>query len=379
MKTKANRLRVYRFEILGSHPYLNDIDQNARDLDHFLMSEVHEINGSHNKCSLAILPWTLSGSNSQGPTTSPEKKLDLTVVYDNLVNDWLTNLSPNIPGHTRVWKENAVRELAAELVLARIRLTPELDPNLSPEHDDVEDQPDHGGNDVVGGISSSRRTMDHDVDDESPSSSLPQSNNNNNRLLRRSSHVSRTASSPISTTSEIPSSTQGIIGTDYSTLRSLTTVTRHKPLSGVASSIISTWQPGSDPETSYNWQSVLSQTRISTTTPTPPSSSTMSRRGSRSRSKTSGRLSLSRDSSRPRTSMPMSMATSPIREGDLNLMMTGGSQPQPQPQSQFEASSQVVAGEEEDRIIPMSQIERGVFGGKGNMKKKKKKKRAAGF
>ena len=210
-------------------------------------------------------------------------------VYDDLIDYNLNNLSHGVPGHARIQKENVIRKLAADLLLARTNLL------------------------------------------------VPRARSDNIPPIQ------------VDSFGEESLSDDGLHGgTDFTTLLSLTTINEQsRSLAKAASDILAHWQPGMDPET-YDWRGISQvETRLS-------------RRASKKKKKKQQQQQQRRESE----SM-QSLAAGPTGKA------WQGSQPEPRATSQ-PSGSQVV-----EAPFPMTQVERGAFGGRGG--KKKKKMRAAGF
>ncbi|THC98215.1 hypothetical protein EYZ11_002297 [Aspergillus tanneri] len=353
-------------ETLGSSPLLDDIDQNAQDLGSFLSAIVDNVGNNsvrenQNRHIFALQPPDLFGLPSFKPTDlarSSSSTGTLIDMYDRLVNDWLAVLPHDIPGRTRIMKEKAIRYIAADLALAQIttarRLPYELDELISNKQGRAENYalsfsskaydsvPSFFGQDKL--PSSSTVFYDHGL--ETPSSAAARSSltiggEDGNYELKSG------------------------IGTIYATLSSFTTFNGTRSLSRNLSGVLHHWQPGTDP-TTYDWQRTVqaleneeSRRLINPATPKRKSRKKMSQRSH----------SRSRHPSTPTT--PASSAVPVIREW--------GSQPEnSEPSAVRIQSSQPV---EED--LPMTQIERGIFGGReasqNTAMRTRKKKRAAGF
>lgn len=90
-----------RLEILGQTPLLDDIDQNARDLQELNLTPTLEDSPSGDRYRLVVLPQSLPSSSS-ADCAEPSSKPDLVGAYDSLIDDWLSSLSDYIPGRTRI-------------------------------------------------------------------------------------------------------------------------------------------------------------------------------------------------------------------------------------------------------------------------------------
>ncbi|KAK2805951.1 hypothetical protein FQN50_005966 [Emmonsiellopsis sp. PD_5] len=115
-------------DILGSAPPLDDIDQNTRDFEEFLRTLEDSIQDILPEHQLAYLPMpypsSLSSSNFPTPSsTSRPNHPNITRLYDSLVRDWLFPLPGDVPNKIRMTKEKIIRNILMELILSRITIT----------------------------------------------------------------------------------------------------------------------------------------------------------------------------------------------------------------------------------------------------------------
>ena len=268
----------------------------------------------------------------QQPTDMSQVSSDLDIVatYDHMLNDWLSKLPHSIPGRIRLLKERIIRAFAAELLLARVCVTSRID-DASDQHDT---EVQHAASTTAG--------------DASPPGSLRRS------AARASNSDIATGEAGISG-SERPD--EGVVRA-YDTLSTLTTVNSRKTLSQTASSMLSHWQLGMDPD-SYDWQRSVQTWESDTSRASTPRP--------RSRRKASYTHSVGSLTPAPTSS---AASAAPVRET--------ASQPQNELVRTQLNSSQTV-----EDPLPMSQVERGIFGGREAGRKggerERKRRRAAGF
>lgn len=275
--------------------------------------------------------------------------------YDDLVRDWLSTLPRDIPGRARIVKEKIIRNVAAEISLARINLIRNSE-NLADGPSDDERLSDHNEADSHVRSKDVRGSQGATSDKHAfLKLSLPQ--NQRSEKIDRAPHYGHDALAANDVVSVLQQH-RDKGGPVYAGLHSLTTIKDQGAVPTKVVNILSHWSPGSDP-TTYDWQRVMQvqeneKSRVG-------NKSTTYRRGTRNR------ISRSQDAS---MFIPSSLAVPVVRQW--------GSQPQEElPKAKLQ-SSQVA---EED--LPMTQVERGVFGGreagKKSLLKARKKKRAAGF
>ena len=327
---------------------LDDIDQNARAIEDIVSLCEHRSSVPESECQFRILPLSLPRS----PPTAfaiPEEteKLNLIYTYDNLVSGWLSYLPHDIPGRTRITKEKVIRRLAADIALSRINISRKLpdgetDPNeLSRHQDDAES-------------SNPETSYDFHRTGTPRFSSLPASEIGGNDTSSRSDLV--TGNSRISNSQPLDRVSV------YSNLSSLTTLRSRPSMSRSAEAVLSHWVQGTDPA-AYDWQKVVHSVEGEESQGT--SRATTPKR--KSRKKTSQGIGMS-------SPAPPSTPTVPTTH-------VWGSQPTSGGPSRVTLQSSQVTALDED--LPMTQLERGVFGGreahKRSVTKTRKKKRAAGF
>lgn len=318
-------------------------------------------------------------------------QLDIILLYDSMVHDWLAALPSDVPARTRIAKEQLIRRVSAELSLARILILrkpqPQVESNSHIFPDPVaslsEDVKPYIHSDDEGTIAAnqghhrralsqptlSQATMsqDYKLPSEPPSDMpvFPQP--------EQPSFPSALPSSP-------PSQHQDTTDSPASRLRLYTTINEQPSLSKDATNILSHWQPGSDPST-YDWQKTsqaleteeVEQYRLSRT----PS-------GKRKKREARKRMALQYQQHQQRRSEPSGLppsdpATVPS-SSVFPMIRTLGGQPQGgggSSMSVFPQSSQMIGG------LPSSQFDLGLGGFnqpfRSGSKGRQKKKREAGF
>ncbi|KAE8348076.1 RNA polymerase I-specific transcription initiation factor RRN6-like protein [Aspergillus coremiiformis] len=324
-------------EILGRSPLLDDIDQNAQDVEE-LLSNLST--GTTSTRQPQHLVFQLADHPRSPSTTSvkPAKLSEpgLIEIYDQSVDEWLAALSHSIPGRTRMMKEKIIRSMAADLLLAQVIVVRKMI-YTSEKTSPVEQS---------SGQTEDTMSFSPNIDPKAESqkrSFLPSA------ILGGNGNSSRT----IRDHETCPLNTRLL----YSSLAGFTNFTgggnRSVPQS--VANMLHCWLPGMDP-IAYNWQRTVQG--LETEEPRRESKKTISQRwmrnkivGSSANQVTSAAIAVRDWGSQPETNEP--------------------------PVVRLE-SSQVI---EDD--LPMTQIERGTFGGRESCRKgivkARKRKRAAGF
>ena len=292
---------------------------------------------SQSRHPLSILPIALADPFANLTSAVP----DLVQTYDSLVNDWLSSLSHEIPPRTRIMKENVIRSLAADLALARVNV---LAIPRKPSGSHPQQQPGH--------IHDSDAMVPVDPDGTlktDPSNRLPSASD----VDTGQEETTTQSDSVLKEGSASDSKAVAIVGEDCPTLLSLTTFDeQQQPLSRGVATMLSQWQPQADPAT-YRWQSIVQELESGdeASPPTPKA---------KSRKKPPRGVSVDATSVSPAPPATRTWASQPSADN---------------PQVKMESSQPV----EDD--VPMTQVERGTFGGRESNWKSlmKKRRRAAGF
>ncbi|KAE8147099.1 RNA polymerase I-specific transcription initiation factor RRN6-like protein [Aspergillus avenaceus] len=303
-------------EILG-HPPLNVIDQDAQDTERFLFTLLCSNTPTQpNKFIQLFNSLGLLRTESVRSTGSFDS--NLISIYDQAVNHWLTPLPRDIPGRTRILKEQVIRNVAADLFLTQVAMTRKNVYGLA-------------------GTEPDGQNLIHDD--------------------YRSLPVTGQIGYPIKDDHTATGNTESL----YASLAAFASFeSAEQCMPRRVTDLLHHWQPGTNPS-AYNWERTMHL--LETDEVQRESSSTMSKR--RSRKKMSQNVML--DPSVP--SVPSVAST--VREW--------GSQPEihASPVARIQSSQVMEDG------LPMTQVERGTFGGREHGRKSlvkaKKKKRAAGF
>ncbi|PYH95879.1 hypothetical protein BO71DRAFT_350536 [Aspergillus ellipticus CBS 707.79] len=348
------------FEVFGGSPLLEDIDQNARDFDSLLSRISSDHSNIPTESQLNNWRYNISSMHFVEPNNSADgvAKTDLIVIYDRLVNNWLANMPHGIPGRTRIVKEKIVRSVAADLALAlvsikaqQVRDLEQVGYGLRPSSEAVLLPPITAANDPTDTSDSNagRRTSLPPALLDGGSLEAPDSSAIPRNPLEYEGHVIQS---------------QGDKQPAYTSLAAFTIFCSERTPPRNVGKMLHHWQPGADPG-DYSWQRVVqiqemgdSQLAFKSATPK-----------IRSRKKTPSSQGINMKESASSIT-PVASVTSDVREW--------GSQPDSREPVIRLQSSQAVDGE-----VPMTQVERGTFGGREAGRKSvfkgRKKKRVAGF
>ncbi|KAH2147021.1 hypothetical protein KXV68_002929 [Aspergillus fumigatus] len=336
-------------EVLAGSPLLDDIDQNAHDYDGFLneflaprMSRNPSTNSQLTVCP--PLSLVLFGSSN----------LKLVDIYDRLFNNWLSPLHHDIPGRSRIMKERIIRKAAAELALTQLIL------RRKPLNE-------------AGIVRSMEGTNPEMIDESSrvpvnsPSLEIGKRHLSVPRLISSDYALEPAASKTaiqsnfVAEKQEVSKSTNGTEPV-YSGLASMTTFYTQRPPSGVVANLLSHWQVGSDPA-AYSWQRMaqtLEEEDLQRASKAPTPKRRLWKKAS------------------PGT--PLNLSHLPPVSSNALAAREWGSQPEvgePARMLRLQSSQAI------EENLPMTQIERGTFGGREASRKTsikaRKKKRAAGF
>lgn len=329
-----------RLELNLGRPVLEDIDDTADHLTRLVSTIIPETPNEQASYRYMILPQKFSHVlHGMPPISSDEaSNLDFVKTYDQLVEQWVTSVSHDIPRFTCVMKERVVRGIALDLLLSslvRIYNPPNSKAALQPvettdEAQSVEEEP----------MSSQNLPM------TLPSSQLPSSQLT---ATQRDSSQGPSVTSP-----------KGTATHSYSGLSAFTTFKNPRPMARNVANLLSHWKPGADPA-SYEWQKTSNMLEEEEARRTGGPS--LPRRRSRSR----------RRSQPPAVPEAASMPGTPIAPS----IRTWGSQPV---DALLAPSFPLTSSQPTLDELPMTQIERGMFGAREvKSLKPKKKRRAAGF
>ncbi|EED20310.1 conserved hypothetical protein [Talaromyces stipitatus ATCC 10500] len=308
-------------DIMDNPPSLPDIDESAQELDWF-KSRFTPMESSA-ETALCYLPLSVSSYEQlqkKANIIRSLRPLGVLDLYENLLRDWLSKLSRRLPSWIRISKERLIRQVSIELSLASMV---QIDAAI-PES--------------IRAISSQ------------------------SSLLGRSNSTSCQAD-PVSEVAEIQEE-DIVITHGRLDLKTVSPSSMGVSSGGAAQDVLSFWNVGGDPD-AFDWEKAL-------TTETDEEDAK-----SRSRSKSQQRTR-TRSRSRANSVGSRNIRSSPV----VPAMQFPGSQPQFDSRLPIR-SSQVLPSSQIADDIPMTQVERGVFGsreaGKKSNVKARKKKRAAGF
>lgn len=334
-----------RLEIVGTSPALDDIDRNSDEFEHLLAkygSCFTQLLGDLSSTGRISSSLRVVQDQTANPTELPAR-LSLVRIYDQLVGDWLSVLPQNVPGRTRVMKEKVIRSLAVELLLSSFRLKSKTAGPLEPPNGEKADnaqglmvpslQPVHAGSFLT----------------------LPVRPHIEDATTRESRQEPPASNAPV------VSQSRGSTPAALDALASFTNLHPQRSVSRKAISVLSHWAVGVDPAT-YDWQKTMQEQQTETLRSTTPV-------------RTPKRRVRQRFSQGPGIIDPSSNPTS---SPGVTVVREWASQPDNEPPRLQIQSSQAA---EDD--LPMTQLERGTFGGreasKKSISKARKKKRAAGF
>ncbi|KAL2837411.1 RNA polymerase I-specific transcription initiation factor RRN6-like protein [Aspergillus pseudoustus] len=327
-------------EILQRTPIFDDIDQNAQDLRLFISQFASDHLPLKDTSHLLVHPFNPLTSPASHRVLAETSKLDLIAIYDRLVNHWLVDLPFNISGRARIAKEKAIRHLMADMVLGQIIAVRRADSTIQSTDGEslASSRP----------ISDLRASLAAANEQLSYEATGPSTKAGSIAIRCRSRQGNFVFPNPL--TGEVPT---------FTSLSAYTSFRGAEPISRDTHRILGHWKLGLD-QVSYSIVTEESQSAA---------------RLKGSRCKPRNKMSLSLKPLNLESSAPLPAASSPVRpSGDWGSQPDNNSQP---PMIRLQ-SSQVT-----EDLLPMTQVERGAFGGREAVKKSvakaKKKKRAAGF
>ncbi|GKZ31137.1 hypothetical protein AbraIFM66950_011278 [Aspergillus brasiliensis] len=339
-------------EAIGSSPLLDDIERDSHSLQDFLSSNHPAL----------LLEWRDDRQPSSHSSPLFVRSLNLLAIYDLLANDWLAGVPHDIPGRTRITKEKIIRGVAVDLIMAQIRIKVQTLFGV----DESDDRRRISPRNIP---SPSIASVDDSIDVSSSRSVKRASSQRSAWIGNGSLDDPGSSATPRSTLvrGEPETESQGDMQPTYTSLSAFTTFRRERNMPQKVARMLGHWQPGADPA-GYNWQRAI-QLQGAEESQSASKAATPKRRQRKKTPLSLGATSVtSGNASAP---APMSSVTPDVRGW--------GSQPENSEAPVLRLqSSQVI---EED--VPMTQIERGAFGGREagrkSVIKARKKKRAAGF
>ncbi|CAG8302648.1 unnamed protein product [Penicillium salamii] len=226
------------FELSDKSISTEQLDQSARDIKRIfstIMPEAHDLDAAHR---YLLLPLQSQNTGYGMPThLSGEADHHMLEAYDQMVDDWVSTLRPQIPVQVRLAKEKLVRKVAADLLLSRVVQTKPM--NF------VEDPITTQNEQAV----SQNQTLPSSF---APSIPASQSQVTNRTRSGRVKPPSKYSTVPV-----------------LSGLSAFTTFKKQRPMPANVSNLLSHWSAGDDPS-SYIWEKIEDQeTRVSQTPRTP--------------------------------------------------------------------------------------------------------------
>ncbi|KAJ5689761.1 hypothetical protein N7462_004153 [Penicillium macrosclerotiorum] len=325
-------------ELSPTQPMIEDIDDTAHDITRLISTIVSQTPELPKRWRYMILPAQFSKTFHGLPTlwSKQASGFDFVGTYDQLVEDWLSSISQDIPRLTRVMKERVIRGIALDLLLSQLIRTSQI-----PKNDFQEPYAD--------GL----------IDENPPGEKLDTTVSRHPSLhLLSSSHVS---SSQLQASQDEHSQVPGKDGSRapsapvFSALSALTSIKKPRTLPRNVAALLSHWSLGGDPSV-YEWEKT-------------------SYLLDEEESQRTARAMTPRRQKKPQKPIgpeAFSLPPTPVAP----FIRTWGSQPdQPSTLSLLPSSQPTVDD------APMTQMEPGQFGTrefKRNVKSKKKR-RAAGF
>lgn len=323
-------------------PSIDAIDSNAGSFDRFLRA-MDAAPESQQYYRLSALPFPVSAT-SRLPVARPARParpddLSLTALYDSLVYDWLSPLSEHVPNRVRIFKERMIRSVVTEIMFSRMSLV-----SAKAEESGMTNLGEKDSGYAESAVGSQKGSSMFAPSQESALSS-------------QDIESSRALDSSESTEPA------------FHFLRRYTTVNPQGPPSKRVMTTISHWKTGTDPS-SYNWDKTVRKIEEEQSQAEQhPAARRRRRREERKRlqMKSAGKQTLSQPTT-PRVSESMRM---------------WGSQPDKVSGAASSIEPGLWSSQAKDEEIPLTQVERGVFGSREASRKKvvkeRKKRRAAGF
>lgn len=316
---------MYRFDIILSPTTIEDIDHDSSEFDRAFQPAEGPNNGllnNHQTMRFPILYLSHAGAN-----------IRLSELYDSLIRDWLSPLSNKIPNKIRASKERIIRTVSTNLMLSSITILP----------DRVNQDQSQNQNQSQSQSQSQMTIPDDDLN------------------TQRSEPASSAQNEPSPEASEA-----------YSSLRKYTTLKHGQRPSKRASATLSHWNAGDDPY-AYSWQTSKASEQEAHYSEN-ESGLTRRRKARRQRMRKSSVVSSA-------VSVGLGVGSSQVGTPMRNTPMekAWGSQPEVNAANVNSQTSQGVG-----IGFPMSQMERGLFGGRETRRKStlggaKRPKRVAGF
>lgn len=343
-KARVDLTLIYdRLELSGSRPVVDDIDDAADEFSRLVSTVLAEVSNSQAECRYQMLPLKFS-KLLYGLSTRPvQLGLDYLETYNQLVDEWVSSVPHGIrgiPDQTRVSKEKTARVVALDLLLSRLIRIRNVPSDKQPLDADETGKSDRSMHESVTSSQALPRQLESSQIANRPKMAIVETNSELQTNLEHGEGSSSAASAP-----------------RFSNLATYTTFKEPRSMPRNVANLLSHWQTGSDPST-YAWQKtsqMLDNEELQRT----PGPATPRHRVRKKRSQLTAVADIA------------SLPSTPVAP----MVRTWGSQPDhPVPKLPL-ASSQPTVDD-----MPMTQMERGNFGGREVKKSSKlKKRRAAGF
>ncbi|EEP80871.1 predicted protein [Uncinocarpus reesii 1704] len=322
-------------EILGPPPALDAIDSNTRSFEHFLSTMASVLPATPRQYRLSRLPLPFSATSNLAVYTPVEQSdLSLATVYDSLVYDWLSPLSEQVPNRVRIMREKMIRSVVTEIIFSRISLV-----RVGTEELDTTNEDEAGA-----------------LVNESQLQSFGSSQN----IISSQTQKSSQGLDPLHEFPEPP----------YRFLKRYTTLNHQRAPTKRTITTISHWKVNTDPSY-YDWQKAADAIKDEQSlSEEHPAAQRRRKREERKR----------RHLEKAEQQASMQPSTPRLMDGGR----LWGSQPVTTPAVSSSGDPRLWSSQvKEESVLPMSQMEKGVFGsrqaGRKSLGKEKKKRRAAGF
>ncbi|EER37681.1 conserved hypothetical protein [Histoplasma capsulatum H143] len=381
-------------DIVPAPPFLDDIDRNTRDFDQFLARLADPMqNMLPTGYEITHIPISYSSSSNVAipdHVSSRTTPANITSLYDSLVRDWLFPLPGDFPNKIRMAKEKIIRNIVMQLVLSRMVLIRRLSSEI--------DDPESGRNPETAEGEFSRFHLHSSIlwSNQEP---IIHSQKPTITITPSAGQTELDTASFFLPSSQPTATSTATTTTPYATLRLYTSLKQpnqpHIPRR--IAEILSHWKPGTDPS-AYNWQAAVRTLHDEKQLQTENQATSRRRRRHEARKLRRYQQQLSQQPYLQSLSVSTPSVPTPSASQVPVPRMGHSQQQQPQssrvkgqgsflgtgtgisavPQMMVQSSQLTEEGD-----VPMTQVERGLFGGRNAASKKavkeRKKKRAAGF
>lgn len=293
----------------------------------------------HYRLSALPLPISVTSLLSVATPARPSD-MSLTALYDSVVFDWLSPLAEQVPTKVRIFKERMIRSLVTEILFSRISLVP-----VRIDEEKIVNVEGMDSNDIDSTVGSQQGTGE----------SIPLQ-----EILLTSQDINST--SALTSPHELSESA-------FRVLRRYTTVHSQVPPNKRVLTTISHWEPGTDPS-NYNWDKTVRE---------------LKGKQSQSDQQSAARRRQRREERKRRQSgiIEAQVLSQPSTPRVAESVRMWGSQPDRVSGATSSVEPGIWSSQAVEEEIPLTQVERGVFGGREASRKtvvkERKKRRAAGF